>query len=95
MSRIGKKPVPIADGATVTINGRTIDVEGPKGKDSYEHRPEVSVRVDEETKSVVVERDTNDRASREFHGLTRALIANMVEGVTKGCLLYTSDAADE
>ena len=84
MSRIGKKPVPIADGATVTINGRTIDVEGPKGKDSYEHRPEVSVRVDEETKSVVVERDTNDRASREFHGLTRALIANMVEGVTKG-----------
>ena len=84
MSRIGKKPVPIADGATVTINGRTIDVEGPKGKDSYEHRPEVSVRVDEETKSVVIERDTNNRASREFHGLTRALIANMVEGVTKG-----------
>lgn len=84
MSRIGKKPVPIADGATVTISGRTIDVEGPKGKDSFEHRPEVSVRVDEETKSVLIERDTNDRASREFHGLTRALIANMVEGVTKG-----------
>ncbi|MDA8697191.1 50S ribosomal protein L6 [Rhodopirellula sp.] len=84
MSRIGKKPIPIADGAKVTINGRVIDVEGPKGKDSYEHRPEVSVRLDEETNAVLVERDNDERASREFHGLTRALVANMIEGVTKG-----------
>ena len=84
MSRIGKKPVPIAAGAKVVVNGRMIDVEGPKGKDSYEHRPEVSVTVDEDAKTVVVERHNDDRPSREFHGLTRALIANMIEGVTKG-----------
>ena len=84
MSRIGKKPVPIAAGAKVVVNGRMIDVEGPKGKDSYEHRPEVSVIVDEDAKSVVVERHSDDRPSREFHGLTRALVANMIEGVTKG-----------
>jgi len=84
MSRIGKKPILIADGAKVTINGRVIDVEGPKGKDSYEHRPEVTVRLDEETNAVLVERDNEERASREFHGLTRALVANMIEGVTKG-----------
>lgn len=84
MSRIGKKPVSIADGAKVSISGRTIEVEGPKGKLSYEHRPEVSVAVDEDIKHVVVSRDGDERSSREFHGLTRALIANMIEGVTKG-----------
>ena len=84
MSRIGNKPVPIADGAKVVVNGRMIDVEGPKGKDSYEHRPEVAVIVDEDAKTVMVERHNDDRPSREFHGLTRALIANMIEGVTKG-----------
>jgi large subunit ribosomal protein L6 len=68
----------------VTLSGRTIVVDGPKGKDSYEHRPEVRVEVDEESNCVVVSRDTDERASREFHGLTRALIANMIEGVTKG-----------
>lgn len=84
MSRIGNKPVPISDGAKVSVTGRTIDVEGPKGKLSYEHRPEVSIEVDEDAKEVRVSRGSDERASREFHGLTRALIANMVEGVTKG-----------
>ena len=84
MSRIGNKPVPIADGAKVVVNGRMIDVEGPKGKDSYEHRSEVAVIVDEDAKTVMVKRHNDDRPSREFHGLTRALIANMIEGVTKG-----------
>ena len=84
MSRIGKKPVSIADGAKVSISGRTIEVEGPKGKLSYEHRPEVSVALDEDAKQIIVSRDNEERPSREFHGLTRALIANMVEGVTKG-----------
>ena len=84
MSRIGNKPVPIADGAKVVVNGRMIDVEGPKGKDSYEHRSEVAVVVDEDAKTVMVKRHNDDRPSREFHGLTRALIANMIEGVTKG-----------
>ncbi|MEE2936201.1 MAG: 50S ribosomal protein L6 [Planctomycetota bacterium] len=84
MSRIGNKPVPIADGAKVAISGRTIEIEGPKGKLSYEHRPEVKVAVDDDNKTLVISRSDEERASREFHGLTRALIANMVEGVTKG-----------
>lgn len=84
MSRIGQKPVAIEGGAKVSVTGRLINVEGPKGKLEYEHRPEVSVSVDSDTNSVIVTRSGNDRSSREFHGLTRALIANMVEGVTKG-----------
>ncbi|MCG8653986.1 MAG: 50S ribosomal protein L6, partial [Pirellulales bacterium] len=84
MSRIGNKPVPIAGGAKVSITDRKIEVEGPKGKLNYEHRPEVSVAVDDDAKQVVVSRHNDERPSREFHGLTRALIANMIEGVTKG-----------
>ncbi len=82
MSRIGNKPVPIASGVTVTLDGRTINVEGPKGKLSYQHRAEVSVVVDDGT--VTVSRDNDERKSRELHGLTRSLISNMVEGVTNG-----------
>lgn len=84
MSRIGQKPVAIVDGAKVSVNGRVVEIEGPKGKLSYEHRPEVAVSVAEDGNNVVVKRGGNERASREFHGLTRALIANMIEGVTKG-----------
>ena len=83
MSRIGNKPVPI-EGTKVSINDRTIEIEGPKGKLQFEHRPEVTVKLDEDAKEIVVSRDNDDRPSREFHGLTRAIIANMVEGVTKG-----------
>jgi large subunit ribosomal protein L6 len=84
MSRIGNKPVPITAGTKVSVKGRMVEVEGPKGKLSYEHRPEVTVSVDEESSSVNVSRDNDERPSREFHGLTRAIIANMVEGVTNG-----------
>ena len=84
MSRIGNKPVPLADGAKISVSGRKVEVEGPKGKLSYEHRPEVSVSINEDDKQVSISRAGDDRTSREVHGLTRALIANMVEGVTKG-----------
>ena len=84
MSRIGKQPVKIAEGAKVAVNGRTIEVEGPKGKLSYTHRWEVSVSVDEEAGLVRVDRHDEDRPSREVHGLTRAIIANMIQGVTQG-----------
>lgn len=84
MSRIGKKPVPIAAGAKVVIDGRLITVEGPQGVLSYEHRPEVSVALDDDGKHIVVVGDTEDRLSRQYHGLTRALVANMVSGVTQG-----------
>lgn len=82
MSRIGKKPVPVLEGVKVSIQGREISVEGPKGKLTYEHRPEVSVALD--GKQVVVTQVSGDRAGRAFHGLTRALINNMILGVTNG-----------
>ena len=82
MSRIGNKPVPIASGVTVSLDGRNVNVEGPKGKLSLEHRPEVSVAVDQG--QVTVTRHSDERTSRELHGLTRSLINNMVEGVTNG-----------
>ena len=84
MSRIGKKPVPILDGVKVSIDGRKVTVEGPKGKLDWEHRSEISVRIDEEAKEVVVERHSEDRASRSFHGLTRSMINNMIIGVKDG-----------
>ncbi|MFK8114702.1 MAG: 50S ribosomal protein L6 [Rubripirellula sp.] len=84
MSRIGNKPVSIEGGAKVSLAGRKIEIEGPKGKLSYEHRAEVSVAIDEETKEVRVGRESDERTARAYHGLTRSLIANMVEGVTKG-----------
>jgi len=84
MSRIGKKPVPILDGVNVSVQGRTVLVEGPKGKLQWEHRPEVTVRLDESGRNVVVERLQENRQSRAFHGLTRALINNMIVGVKNG-----------
>ncbi|MEM6473583.1 MAG: 50S ribosomal protein L6 [Planctomycetota bacterium] len=82
MSRIGQKPVEIPNGVTVAVADRVISVEGAKGKLSFTHRPEVIVKV--EDAQVTVARGGNDRTSRELHGLTRALVNNMVEGVTKG-----------
>ncbi len=81
MSRIGKKPVPVLDGVKVQLDGRTIKVEGPNGKLEWQHRPEVTVRYDDEAKQIVVERDSDDRLARSFHGLTRSLINNMIIGV--------------
>ena len=84
MSRIGKKPVAIPPGLKVTVEGRTVHVEGPKGKLAWTHRPEVAVAVDAETKTVVVTRHVDDRFSRSIHGLTRNLIANMIHGCLEG-----------
>ena len=84
MSRIGKKPVPVLDGVKVQLDGRTIKVEGPNGKLEWQHRPEVTVRYDDEAKQIVVERDSDDRLARSFHGLTRSLINNMIIGVKEG-----------
>lgn len=82
MSRIGKQPVPVLAGVTVKVDGNTVNVEGPKGKLSYEMRPEVDASVAES--EVVVTRKNENRASRAYHGLTRALINNMVIGVKDG-----------
>ena len=82
MSRIGKKPVPIIDGVKVTVTDGLINVEGPKGKLSYQHRPEVVVEVADN--EVTVSRSRDDKNSRSFHGLTRALVNNMIIGVKEG-----------
>jgi large subunit ribosomal protein L6 len=84
MSRLGKKPVAIPEGVKIALEGRTISVEGPLGKLSYEHRPEVSVNVDGDTNQVVVSAEGDSRESKAFHGLTRALVANMLAGVHTG-----------
>lgn len=84
MSRIGNKPVSIPDGVKVGLDGRNVTVEGKLGKLQYEHRPEVSVNVDEAAKEVVVARHGEDRSSRAYHGMTRALLQNMMIGVTQG-----------
>ncbi|MBA63719.1 MAG: 50S ribosomal protein L6 [Planctomycetaceae bacterium] len=84
MSRIGKKPVEILAGVTVSVAGGTVHVEGPEGKLSFEHRPEVTVEVNSDDKTVVVSRINDHRESRAFHGLTRALINNMITGVKEG-----------
>jgi large subunit ribosomal protein L6 len=84
MSRIGKQPVPILDGVKVNVANRTISVEGPKGKLSFQARPEVDVRIDSATKAVIVTRADDERPTRALHGLTRALIQNMVVGVKQG-----------
>jgi len=84
MSRIGKKPVDIPTGVQVAVSDRVVSVEGPEGKLQLEHRPEVSVQVDEENKQVVVSRINDERESRAFHGLTRSLVQNMVTGVKEG-----------
>ena len=82
MSRIGKKPIPVLDGVKVAVQGRNISVEGPKGKLQFEHRREVAVKVD--GKQVVVSRANDERQARAFHGLTRALVNNMIFGVKNG-----------
>lgn len=83
MSRIGKKPVAIPNGIEVTLTGRKVTVKGPKGELFYEHLPVVVVKV-EPTEVIVTLKDDEDSASSKFHGLTRQLIANMIEGVSKG-----------
>lgn len=84
MSRIGKKPITVLDGVKVSLNGQTVNVEGPAGKLSWTHRPEITVTLSQDGKTVVVERKDDERLSRSLHGLTRSLIANMIQGCKQG-----------
>jgi large subunit ribosomal protein L6 len=84
MSRIGKQPVPVPSGVKVTVDGSQVTVEGPKGKLERRFRPEVTVSFDNQSQQLQVERRSDERTARAFHGLTRSLLENMVEGVTKG-----------
>jgi large subunit ribosomal protein L6 len=81
MSRIGKKPVPVGK-AKVAVNGQKISVDGPKGKLELNVHP--LIRVEMKDGQLMVSRPDDERQSKALHGLTRALLANMVEGVTTG-----------
>ncbi len=84
MSRIGRKPVPVPPSVKVSIAERTIEVEGPKGKLSFTHRGEIDVAFDKAAGQIVCTRHDDERINRSLHGLTRSLVANMVQGVTTG-----------
>jgi large subunit ribosomal protein L6 len=82
MSRIGRQPIAIPDGVEVEVKPGTVRVKGPKGELTQVVSREMKVAVDDGT--VTVERPTDRGEHRALHGLTRSLIANMVEGVTEG-----------
>ena len=82
MSRIGKQPVAVPDGVEITIEPELVSVKGPKGELSERKSREIDVK--QEDGQIVVSRPTDRGEHRALHGLTRSLIANMVEGVTNG-----------
>lgn len=82
MSRIGKKPILIPANVKVGVTEGQVRVEGPKGKLEYQAHPRMKIGLKENI--LLVERPTNVRTDRALHGLTRSLIQNMVDGVTKG-----------
>ena len=84
MSRIGKKPVPVASGVKVTVNDHHVKVEGPKGKLELDVHPAISVKLDDAKKELVVTRPDDEKQSKALHGLTRALLNNMIVGAAQG-----------
>ncbi len=84
MSRIGKKPVEVPSGVKVSIDGNVVTIEGSLGKQEFENRPEVSVTYDSDANQIIVTNNDDERQTRAYHGLTRALLQNMVVGVTQG-----------
>ncbi len=82
MSRVGRAPIAIPDKTSVEISGQHVAVKGPKGELSREIHPEITARVD--NGSVLVERPSDQKKHRALHGLTRALIQNMVTGCSEG-----------
>ena len=86
MSRVGKNPIPVPDGVKVDIAGSRVTVTGPKGTLEHTLAPGISARAEES--SLLVERKDDERNHRALHGLSRALVSNMVTGVSAG---FTKD----
>src|SRR5437667_11253065 len=82
MSRVGKSPIPVPEGVEVDLHGTHVVVKGGRGKLELDFHPEMEVKVDDGV--VTVSRPTDQTRHRALHGLTRSLIANMVEGVSNG-----------
>lgn len=82
MSRIGRKPIVIPTGVTVTLDNTTITVNGPKGTLSRQVHKDMKINV--EVSEITVERPSDNKLHRSLHGTTRSVVANMVSGVTEG-----------
>ncbi len=82
MSRIGKKPIEIPEGVEVKVDGNSVTVKGPKGTLTQEFNPNMTITV--EGNEITVSRPNDQKENRAVHGLTRSLLANMVEGVHNG-----------
>ncbi len=82
MSMVGRMPITVPQGVTVSIKEDEITVTGPKGELHHRFHPDMSITLDNST--LIVSRPSDNRVHRSLHGLTRSLLANMVEGVTKG-----------
>jgi len=82
MSRIGKQPIPIPQGVTVTVKPDLVVVEGPQGTLTQAVSAKVSIKIADD--NVIVMRQSDEREPKALHGLTRSLVANMVTGVTEG-----------
>jgi large subunit ribosomal protein L6 len=82
MSRIGRKPINIPDNVDVALNGSQVNVKGKLGELFFEHRP--SIHIEKNDNILHVSRDNDEKKNRELHGLTRALLQNMINGVSVG-----------
>ena len=82
MSRIGKKILEIPQGVTLTNNSNVITVKGPKGELTRTFHPDMAIKIEENV--LTVERPSDNKEHRSLHGTTRAILGNMVEGVTNG-----------
>lgn len=82
MSRVGKAPIQIPSGVTINLAGNLVTAKGPKGELSVKLHPDIKISMEDST--VKVERANNSKLQRSLHGLSRTLIANIVEGVNKG-----------
>ena len=82
MSRIGNKPITIPAGVSIDVNGSKVVVKGPKGTLERTFRPEITIAIEDET--ALVKRPSDSKEHKSLHGLSRALLANMVEGVANG-----------
>ena len=82
MSRIGKRPIPVPSGVTVTLDGNLVTVKGPRG--TLSRTLPAEMQITQENGELTVARPSDEQRHRALHGLSRTLVANMVDGVTKG-----------
>ncbi|MEP1034958.1 50S ribosomal protein L6 [Ekhidna sp.] len=82
MSRIGKAPINLPEGVSITVNNNTVNVKGPKGELTQQIDPDITCKVEDGV--VTVERPTEQKRHKSLHGLYRSLVNNMVEGVSNG-----------